>query len=343
MSANSRLKFVANFVPNHWCRLTVVSALLYPFSLVFRLLVWLRRLLFDGRILLSVAMPVPVIVVGNLTVGGTGKTPLVVWMVRALKDIGRCPGVIVGGYGGSGTEPAAVAAGDDPRVCGDEAVLIAQLTDVPVWSGRQRVGAAQALLGAHPDCDVLICDDGLQHYRLRRDIEIAVEDERGMGNGFMLPAGPLREPANRLVDARVLNSQNLLESGKYRMRLEPAGFYRLDQAGTLIEALQFQGKRLHALAGIGQPERFFATLRSLGLDATTHAFADHHDFQESDLAFEDCDALLMTEKDAVKCARFSRRFLCSSRYHLYALRVEARLDIEFLQFLEKRLNGLKIA
>ena len=339
MSSILSSNFVANFVANHWYRLTAISALLYPFSLVFRLLVWLRRLLFDGRILISVAMPVPVIVVGNLTVGGAGKTPLVVWMVRALKDNGRCPGVIVGGYGGSRREPAAVSSGDDPKVCGDEAVLIAQLTGAPVWSGRQRVPAAQALLGAHPDCDVLICDDGLQHYRLRRDIEIAVEDERGMGNGFMLPAGPLREPANRPVDARVKNSQNPVASGKYRMRLEPTEFYRLDQPGALIDASQFQGKRLHAVAGIGQSERFFATLRSLGLDAITHAFADHHDFQESDLAFEDCDALLMTEKDAVKCKRFSH----SSRYHLYALRVEARLDAEFLQFLEKRLNGLKTA
>lgn len=336
MSASSS----SNFAARHWYRLTVISALLYPLSLVFRLLVWLRRLMFEGRILKSVGMPVPVIVVGNLTVGGTGKTPLVLWMVRVLQEKGHVPGVIVGGYGGSDRLPAAVAVGDDPRVRGDEAVLVAQRIGAPVWSGRQRVLAAQALLRAHPQCNVLICDDGLQHYRLRRDIEIAIEDERGIGNGLMLPAGPLREPANRRVDARVRNSQSSLMSNlsdQYRMRLEPGGFYRLDQPGTIVEATQFRGKRLHAVAGIGEPERFFATLGSLGVVASTHAFPDHHEFQESDLAFEDCDAVLMTEKDAVKCARFSR----SLRYHLYALRVEAILDIEFLQFLEKRLNGLK--
>lgn len=328
----------SNFAARHWFRLTPISVLLYPFSLLFRLCVAIRRLLFKWRILASTSMPVAVIVVGNITVGGTGKTPLVLWLLQALQGLGHRPGVLVSGYGGSGTQPVEVNAADDPRKCGDEAVMMAQRTRVPVWSGRQRVIAASGLLAAHPECDVLVCDDGLQHYRLRRDIEIAVEDPRGAGNGWMLPAGPLREPADRAVDARVVNSQSPAAPGKFGMRIEPAGFYRLDEPGVMLDAGVFQNMRLHAIAGIGEPERFFSTLDSLRLKATRHAFADHHDFRESDITFEDCDAVLMTDKDAVKC-----RGLLGSRisYPLYALRVEAILDSGFLQFIEKRLNGLK--
>jgi tetraacyldisaccharide 4'-kinase len=331
----------SNFAARHWYRFTPLSALLYPASLLFRLCVWLRRLLFKWRILASVAMPVPVIVVGNVTVGGTGKTPLVLWLVRVLLDKGYRPGVIVSGYGGTGggtgRAPVEVKAGDDPQICGDEAVMVAEHARVPVWSGRQRVVAAQALLRAYPQCDLLICDDGLQHYALRRDIEIAVEDERGAGNGCMLPAGPLREPANRRVDARVVNSQHPVTAGKFGMRIDPAGFYRVDGSEAMIDAAALQGKRLHAVAGIGAPQRFFSTLAAMGLNVRSHAYADHHDFAESDLRFNDCDAVLMTDKDAVKC----RRFAHSLPYPLFSLRVEAILDGGFVDFIEKRLDGLK--
>jgi tetraacyldisaccharide 4'-kinase len=342
----------ATFAERHWYRFSVVSALLLPFSLLFRLLVWTRRMLFKHGILVSAAMPVPVIVVGNITVGGTGKTPLVLWMVRALQKLGYRPGVIASGYGGSDRESAEVRSVDDPRVRGDEAVLIAQRSGVPVWSGRSRVESAKGLLRANPDCNVLISDDGLQHYRLRRDVEISVEDERGVGNGCMLPAGPLREPVNREADARVVNSRNAVAPGKFRMNLAPAGFVRLSEPEGPVDLAHFQGKRVHAIAGIGAPERFFQTLRSLGIEATTHVFPDHHDFKQSDLDFEDCDAVMMTEKDAVKCSRIPSSARKNDGVNgagdapyslpgLYALRVEADLDGGFLQFLEKRLNGLK--
>lgn len=328
----------ARFAARHWYRFSTLSAFLYPASLLFRILVWARRLLYRVRVLRTTHMPVPVIVVGNITVGGTGKTPLVLWLARLLRELGRKPGVIASGYGGRLLAPAEVFAGDDPRVCGDEAALLAARAGVPVWSGRNRVQAAEALLRAHPDCDLLICDDGLQHYRLGRDLEIAVEDARGFGNGCMLPAGPLREPATRRVDARVVNTTHKEKGrktpGAYRMRLEPAGFYRVDQRETRVDTMVLRGRRLHAVAGIGDPARFFASLNDLGLEFIAHAFADHHAYVPHDLEFDNCDAVLMTEKDAVKCAGFARA-------NLYALRVEAKLDPGFVQFLEKWLNGHK--
>ena len=326
------------FAAHHWYRFSTLSALLYPASLLFRVVVWARRLLYRLRVLRTTLMPVPVIVVGNITVGGTGKTPLVLWLARILCELGRKPGVIASGYGGSRLEPAEVLAGDDPRVCGDEAALLAARAGVPVWSGRNRVLAAEGLLRAHPDCDLLICDDGLQHYRLGRDLEIAVEDARGIGNGCMLPAGPLREPATRRVDARIVNAtqreKGQLLPGTYRMQLEPAGFYRLDRHETSVDAEALRGRRLHAVAGIGDPGRFFSSLNDLGFEIIAHAFADHHAYAPQDLEFDHCDAVLMTEKDAVKCAGFARA-------DLYALRVEAKLDPGFVQFLEKWLNGHK--
>ena len=328
----------SQFAARHWYRFSAISAILFPLSLLFRLAVRVRRMLYRLGVLRTTIMPVPVIVVGNITVGGTGKTPLVLWLVRALRERGLRPGVIASGYGGTRREPAAVSASDDPRVSGDEAVLLALRAGTPVWSGPDRVGVAQALLRAHPDCDLLICDDGLQHYRLGRDLEIAVEDARGFGNGCMLPAGPLREPPTRQVDARIVNATHEarrgLPPGACRMRLEPAGLYRLDRQDSILDAAALRGKHLHAVAGIGDPGRFFATLEDLGLQVTPHAFADHHDYSACELEFDNCDAVLMTEKDAVKCAGFARN-------DLYALRVEAKLDPEFVQFLEKWLHGLK--
>src|SRR5207237_1420083 len=155
---------------------------------------------------------------------------------------------------------------------------------------------------AHPACDVIVCDDGLQHYRLRRDFEIAVEDERGFGNGFLLPAGPLREPRGRRVDARVVNSDSANVAGALGMRLMPAGLHRVSD-GAPVAAAEIAGKRLHAVAGIGDPARFFRTLARMGLRVTAHAFPDHHRYSPDDLGFADCDYVLMTEKDAVKCRR----------------------------------------
>ncbi len=223
----ARPTFLAGFAARHWYRLSSVSVLLFPISLVFRLLVAFRRLLFRLGVLPSVRLEVPVIIVGNMTVGGTGKTPLILALVEALRAKGLRPGILSRGYGGTDPGPRAVRAGDDAVQAGDEPLLLAERSGCPVWIGADRAAAARALLAAHARCDVILCDDGLQHYRLQRDFEIAVEDERGSGNGLLLPAGPLREPAGRRVDATVVNGAEP-RSGAFRMRLSPAGLYRVD-------------------------------------------------------------------------------------------------------------------
>jgi len=319
----------------HWYRLSPVSLLLFPLSLVFGLAVAARRLMYRVGVLSSARAGVPVIVVGNLTVGGTGKTPLILALVKSLCARGLKPAVISRGYGGASTAPRAVASGDDAAQVGDEPLLIAERCGCPVWIGADRIAAAHALRAAHPECDVILCDDGLQHYRLQRDFEIAVQDERGLGNGFLLPAGPLREPGGRRVDATVQNG-GAPRAGALAMRLVQAGFYQVGDESARLAPADLMGKRLHAVAGIGNPDRFFAQLSQMGLAFTAHPFPDHHAFREGDLVFPDCDLVLMTEKDAVKCRRFGRR-------DLIALRVEAEVDPALTELILKRIHGLATA
>lgn len=339
------------FAARHWYRLSAVSLLLIPFSLVFSFLVRLRRSFYRLGILPSIRLRVPVIVIGNRTVGGTGKTPLVLWLVAELHRQGRRPAILCRGYGAAETGPRAVLGGDDAGQVGDEPLLLASRSGCPVWVGRDRAATGEALLRSHPDCDVIVCDDGLQHYRLQRDIEIAVEDERGHGNGLLLPAGPLREPADRPVDALVRNCEPAARAADasasesrmaahgggtaphvFEMRLEPSGFHLVCDPARTVTPGEFAGKRLHAVAGIGNPQRFFALLARLGLDPVCHAFPDHHAYRTTDLEFADCDWVLMTEKDAVKCARFDR-------VDLVALGVDAVLDPAFADFLTRTLHG----
>jgi tetraacyldisaccharide 4'-kinase len=321
-----------SFPERHWYRLSWLSLALAPLAAVFGAGVRLRRFAFRAGWLPVDRLPVPVVVVGNLVAGGTGKTPLVLWLVAALRARGFLPGVVSRGYGGANAVPQAVAAAGATERYGDEPVLLADRSDAPVWIGRDRAAAGRALLAVHPHCDVLVCDDGLQHYRLGRDFEIAVEDERGLGNGFLFPAGPLREPASRPVDAVVLNGAPP-RPGAFAMRLEPAGFRRVADPGAAVVASEaLRGRRLHAVAGIGNPRRFFATLEALGLAFTPHAFPDHHAFTARDLEYPDCDAVLMTEKDAVKCRRFART-------DLLALRVEARVDERLADAIAARIHG----
>ena len=297
----------------HWQRVTPLSAALYPLSLVFRAVAALRRAAYVRGLLRAQRVRVPVIVVGNIYVGGTGKTPLVLWLARFLRERGRRPGIVSRGYGGSAAHPSEVRGDTDPALSGDEPLLLARRSGCPVWTGRDRVAAARALLAAHPECDVVISDDGLQHYRLARDVEIVVVDgARGLGNRLLLPAGPLREPASRLdtADAVVVNGES--------MKLAGSRFRNL-RDGREAQPGFFQGKRVVAIAGIGHPPRFFAHLERLGLQFEAHAFPDHHAYSAGDIAFPDADAVVMTEKDAVKCARFA------SDKH-WMLPVDAELD-----------------
>ena len=325
----------ADFAARHWYRLSPVSVLLFPISLVFRLLVALRRLLFRAGALPSVRLHVPVIVVGNLTVGGTGKTPLILALAEALRRKGLHPGILSRGYGGTDAGPRAVSAGEDAAQVGDEPLVLAERSGCPVWIGADRAAAARALLAAHARCDVILCDDGLQHYRLQRDFEIAVEDERGFGNGLLLPAGPLREPAGRRVDATVVNGAEP-RPGAFRMRLTPAGLYRVGAHASPLMQSELSGKDLHAVAGIGNPERFFAGLSRMGLAFSAHPFPDHHAFRAADLEFADCDFVLMTEKDAVKCRDFGRR-------DLIAVRVGAEIDSSLTELILERIHGFAAA
>lgn len=305
----------------HWYRLTPLHLLLYPLSLIFRLLAALRRGLYRAGLLKSGRLPVPVVVIGNITVGGAGKTPLTLALARQLIERGMHPLIVSRGHGGDSVQPRAVTPDSDPAQVGDEPLLMARRGLCPIWIGKDRAAAARAGLQAHPECDVVLCDDGLQHYRLRRDVEIAVIDGmRGFGNGLLLPAGPLREPVSRLqtVDAVVVNGGDAAP-GQFPMRLKGALFQNLSDPARTATAADFHASRNHAVAGIGNPQRYFRHLESLGISHTPHPFPDHHPYRADDLAFADCDAILLTEKDAVKCAPFA-----DARY--WMLRVEARID-----------------
>ena len=316
----------------HWYRITPLHLLLLPISLLFRLIVATRHLLFRFGILSSVKLPVPVIIVGNITVGGTGKTPLTLWLAEQLLADGWHPGIISRGFGGSGSKPQEVLPGSDPAAVGDEPVLMAQRQLCPVWVGRDRPAAALAVLQAHPECDIILSDDGLQHYRLQRDVEIVVVDGlRRFGNGFLLPAGPLREAPSRLreVDAVVINGGKVAP-GEYLMQLEGVHFYNLLNPEITATAADFDGQSVHAIAGIGHPERFFRHLNKLGLTVQTHSYPDHHHYSAADLAFEGSNALLMTEKDAVKCSAFADE-------KCWVLRVDAQLDPALTQLILKKI------
>jgi len=303
-------------IEHFWHRVRAAHLVLYPLSLLFGVAVGVRRALYAHGILRAQRLPVPVIVVGNLTVGGSGKTPLTLWLAQRLRESDRRPGIITRGYRGS-ERLQEVRADSDPAQAGDEALLLARRSRCPVFTGRDRVAAARALLRAHPECDLLLSDDGLQHYRLARDIELAVIDgTRRLGNGWLLPAGPLREPPTRLrsvdaivINGGVVNAGNELEAlpaPVYAMRLEGDLLVNLKQPARALPLSDFAGRDVHALAGIGHPQRFFAQLEQAGLSVRPQPFPDHFAFAAEDLAFAGDQPLLMTEKDAVKCAAFAR-------------------------------------
>jgi tetraacyldisaccharide 4'-kinase len=327
------------WIERYWKKVTPLSALLYPLSLVFRLAVLARKVLYRIRILKSTRLPVPVIVVGNINVGGTGKSPLVLWVAALLTGRGLHPGIVSRGHGGSGAVQP-VAADSDPSAVGDEPVMLARRCDVPIWVGRDRVAAANALLSAHPACDVIVCDDGLQHYRLARNVEVAVVDgERGLGNGWMLPAGPLREPRARLasVDAVVVNGGGsadmfLQAPAVFSMALRGGTFRNLLNPDHCVAPEYFAGRSVHAIAGIGNPRRFFAHLQHLGLDFTAHPFPDHHAYTRADAAPFRGEEVVMTEKDAVKCGGFA-----SERW--WALAVDAEIDPAFGELIVRGITG----
>jgi tetraacyldisaccharide 4'-kinase len=278
---------------------------LLPLSSIYGAAAGWRRYLYSKRLRRSIRVPVPVIVVGNLSVGGTGKTPLVCWLVSRLSELGFKPGVVTRGYGGSSGHARLIDASADPDVVGDEPVLLARRTGAPVAVGRDRPAAARLLVNA--GCDVVVSDDGLQHYALARDCEIVVIDgERRFGNGSLLPAGPLREPKTRLAaaDALVVNGGRTPLDGAFSMRLEAAS--ALSLSGGAVRALEeFAGLKVDAVAGIGNPQRFFDMLCAHGIVVLAHPLPDHARLRAADISFGGGRPVLMTEKDAVKCAKIA--------------------------------------
>ena len=296
--------------PAHWQTRGPLAVLLLPVAALFAAVAAMRRCAYRCKLLRSEEIGVPVIVVGNITAGGTGKTPLALWLTQFLAAQGRHPGIISRGYGATRTDPRAVPANGRAADYGDEPCLLAQRAGCPVWVGTDRAATARALRAAHPAVDIIISDDGLQHYRLARDVEIVVIDgARGLGNNWPLPAGPLRDPASRLatVDAVVVNGGDTTNAfpQAIAMQLQGDTFRNLHDPQQTVAAAHFRGQQVYAIAGIGNPPRFFAHLKNLGLDCITREFPDHHAYTAQDLEFTGDHPVVMTEKDAVKCAAFA--------------------------------------
>lgn len=319
-------------MPRAWRARGPLAWLLLPVGWLFFLIAALRRAAYRRGWLRSERLPVPVVVVGNIVAGGAGKTPLTLWLAQRLTALGRKPGIVSRGYGRATDDvrEVKVGAGDTAQTAGDEPLLLARRSGCPVFVGSDRAAAARALLAAHPECDLILCDDGLQHYRLQRDVEIAVIDRRGLMNGWPLPAGPLREPAERLaaVDAIVLHGIDLPPAegvAAFRMRLQGDRCYRLDAPETSCAASDLASGTLHAVAGIAEPQRFFDHLAALGLSFVPHAFPDHHRYTAADLNFAG-DAILTTEKDALKCAGLTA-------LPIWVLPVDAVIDPDLARFI----------
>ncbi|MEY3579713.1 MAG: hypothetical protein RI984_817 [Pseudomonadota bacterium] len=321
-----------------WQRRGVIACLLWPLSFIFNLLIVTRLALYALGIFRITILPVPVIVVGNIFVGGTGKTPLVIWIIQLLQEQGWKPAVISRGYGSSAQQVRAVEKNSHANEVGDEPLLIAKRTGVPVFIGRDRAAAGLALLQAHPNVNIIISDDGLQHYALGRNIEIQLSDSRGNGNGWLLPAGPLREPATRQSDFYVVNTSEESVGDAYAMQLVPVDAERLldrTQRKSLRDFSFVQS--VAAVAGIGHPERFFTTLRSHGISlTTTQALPDHFDYATNPFADIEASAILITEKDAVKCMQHNA---IANDARLWVVPVQAHVDASLAKHILEKLHG----
>lgn len=318
---------------------------LWPLSVLFRLIAGGRRLAYKKNWLKSYAVSAPIVVVGNIVAGGSGKTPLLIGLVERLQQAGYQPGIISRGYGGrSKYWPRHVDKQSDPAEVGDEPVLLARRCGCPIVVAPDRVAAAQTLLRDYA-CDIVLSDDGLQHYRLQRAIEIVVIDaKRGFGNGFCLPLGPLREPPDRLdsVDFVIQHcspwSDLNLSPGselatQYSMKLQAGAVINIIDPDVTRMLSSFAGETVHAVAAIGHPERFFEMLRRTGIDVIAHAFPDHHHFSAEDISFNDEKAVLMTEKDAVKCSEMT------TDQHWY-VRMQTQLTPLFEKHFSARLGDM---
>jgi tetraacyldisaccharide 4'-kinase len=322
------------FLLNRYYRQHSWLYFLTPLAFLYRIIIAIRKRLYQKEFFTRTKVSVPVIIVGNITLGGTGKTPLVIALVEFLQNKGFSPGIVSRGYGGKAKNyPCLVTEQSAPHLVGDEPLLIYLRTRCPVVVDPNRVQAAQYVLKNFP-CNIIISDDGLQHYALERDIEIAVIDgERRLGNGFCLPAGPLREPKQRLEEVSFIVCNGKARVDEFPMQLKPGCLHNAKTSQT-IAVNDFPSKKIHAVAGIGNPQRFFQLLRELNFTVIEHAFSDHYRFSSADLRFAEDLPIIMTEKDAVKCQAFA-----DSNY--WYLPVTAELTEEFKALLLIRLAAVQ--
>ena len=325
----------ASLLQRIWQRRGLLAWLLWPLSLIMALLVLLRRALYRSGVLRAAHPGVPVIVVGNVIAGGAGKTPVVMAVVKHLQALGLHPGVVSRGYGRSTSDCRAVLAHSPASEVGDEPALIARACGVPVFVAKRRIDAARALLAAHADTNVIVCDDGLQHLALARDIEICVFNDQGTGNGFLLPAGPLREPWPRAVDLVVHAGTPVADCGAPAFALQRAlAGHALRSDGTQVPLAQLRGQPLLAVAGIARPQDFFAMLQAQGLAlAHTHGLPDHSDFDSWQRPTDKPYSLICTEKDAVK--------LWHSHPDALAVPLQVQIDGGFFVALDARLATVR--
>ncbi|HQX24400.1 MAG TPA: tetraacyldisaccharide 4'-kinase [Pseudomonadota bacterium] len=332
MGARARLAAWLESIWYEGARVPLALGLLEP---VYAALLRLRRWGYSAGLRRISHIGVPVAVVGNLTVGGTGKTPLVAALAAELARRAWRPGIVLRGYGGRRQSPMIVGRDTDAAVCGDEAALLARSVDLPVAVGRRRAAAA-LLLVQRADCDVIVSDDGLQHWGLARDLEIAVVDgRRRFGNGRLLPAGPLREPAARLRAVDFVVANGAAQPGEAAMQVSGSRACSLVRPGRQLPLESLRGQRVHAVAGIGHPARFFDLLRGHGIEVMPHPLPDHHEYDGSELRFDDSRPVLVTEKDAVKCARWADE-------RVWVVPVEARLPAEWYDRVHARLHQVRL-
>ncbi|MEJ5989044.1 tetraacyldisaccharide 4'-kinase [Ramlibacter sp. PS3R-8] len=313
-----------------WLRRGLLAWLLLPLSGLYGAVALLHRMLYRSGLRRSQRLPVPVVMVGNVVAGGAGKTPVVMALLAHLRERGVAAGVVSRGYGRSGADAIEVHAGDAAQRTGDEPLLVKRSCGVPVFVAGRRADAALALLRAYPATQVIVSDDGLQHHALARDIEVCVFDARGTGNGWLLPAGPLREAWPRPVDLVLAHGGPPGIAGHVLQRKLAAHAVRADGSRCSLGGLASAGD-IHAVAGIAQPESFFAMLREAGVAlAQTHALPDHHDF-DAGLPLPADATLVCTEKDAVKLWR--------SRPDAWAVPLQVTLPAAFIAAFDRLLDA----
>ena len=326
--------FLETLIEKVWYSKNIFSLLLSPLSLIYISIIYLRYTLYQLGLISITKINVPTIVIGNIVAGGTGKTPLVIWLAKHFKDKGFLPGIVSRGYGGTYlSNIELVKPTSNPLLVGDEPVIIARNTNCPVVVAKKRAKGAKELVEKY-NCNIILSDDGMQHYSLARDIEIAVIDgQRRFGNNYCFPAGPLREPKSRIFKADLIVSKYNARTCEHKMDYTYHQLVSLNELSKTIPISDLHGMTVHAIAGINNPDHFFSYIRSHKLELIIHKLPDHYSYTEDDVKFDDNFPVVMTEKDAVKCLNYS------SDKHWY-IPISAELSKSFVCDLDKLMGKI---